>query len=93
MVSKVLLALSVGCLVSVASANDSAVQGVGGSFQPLKGEHPQVRMVSEKVKAGIELQALAFTGGLGLTPERAAAKTLVHYRRKVRANQRRLLKG
>jgi hypothetical protein len=51
------------------------------------------RMVDEKVKAGLELQTLALTGGLGFTPERAAARTVAHYRRKVRANQRRLLKG
>lgn len=50
-------------------------------------------MVDEKVRANLELQTLALTGELGLTPERAAAKTLVHYRRKVRANQRRLAKG
>jgi hypothetical protein len=50
------------------------------------------RMVDEKVRAGLELQTLALTGGLDLTPERAAAKTLAHYRRKVRANQRRLAK-
>jgi hypothetical protein len=51
------------------------------------------RMVDEKVKAGLELGALAMTGGLGLTSHGAAAKTLVHYRRKVRANQRRLLRS
>jgi hypothetical protein len=38
------------------------------------------------------MQALALTGGLGHTPHRAANKTLVHYRRKVRANRRRLAK-
>ena len=37
--------------------------------------------------------SMALTGGLGLRPHRAAAKTLMHYRRKVRANQRRLLKA
>lgn len=51
------------------------------------------RMVDEKVEAGLEWQTLAFTGGLGLTPHRAAARTVAHYRRKVRANQRRLMKG
>jgi hypothetical protein len=50
-------------------------------------------MVQEKVLAGLEWQTLALTGGLGLTPDRAAARTLTHYRRKVRANQRRLLKA
>ena len=51
------------------------------------------RMVSEKVKASRELQTLALTGGLGLTPERATRKALAHFRRKVRANRRRLSKS
>lgn len=49
-------------------------------------------MVSEKVDAAIALQMKALTGGLGLKPPGAAAKTLTHYRRKVRANRRRLSK-
>ncbi len=51
------------------------------------------RMVSEKIEAGLALQALALTGGLGRTAHSAATKTLAHYRRKVRANRRRLTKG
>ena len=51
------------------------------------------RMVSEKVDAGLALQTQAFTGGLGATPASASARTLAHYRRKVRANRRRLMKG
>lgn len=51
------------------------------------------RMVAEKIDAGLAWQALAMTGGLGLTPQAAAAKTLTHYRRKVRANRRRLSKA
>ena len=50
-------------------------------------------MVSEKIEAGFTLQALAWTGGLGLTADGAATKMLAHYRRKVRANRRRLAKG
>ena len=50
------------------------------------------RMVSEKIDAGQALQTKALTGGLGMTAPRAAAKTLKHYRRKVRANGRRLAK-
>jgi hypothetical protein len=50
-------------------------------------------MVAEKIDAGLALQALAFTGGLGATPHQAARKTLAHYRRKVRANRRRLARG
>jgi len=51
------------------------------------------RMVSEKFESGLALQALALTGGLGLTARSAGAKTVAHYRRKVRANRRRLAKG
>lgn len=51
------------------------------------------RMVSEKVEAGFALQALAITGGLGTTPAGASARTLAHYRRKVKANRRRLIRG
>jgi hypothetical protein len=51
------------------------------------------RMVAEKVDAGLDLQTKAITGRLGFTPESAATKALAHYRRKVRANRRRLLKG
>ncbi len=49
-------------------------------------------MVAEKVQAAVDWQIKAMTGGLGLTASGAAAKTLNHYRRKVRANRRRLSK-
>jgi hypothetical protein len=54
------------------------------------GEAEARRMVSEKIDAGLALQTLALTGGLGFNPHGAAAKALTHYRRKVRANRRRL---
>ena len=57
------------------------------------GEAEARLMVDEKIKAGLDLQTMALTGGLGLTPHGAATKTLAHYRRKVRANRRRLAKG
>jgi hypothetical protein len=47
-------------------------------------------MVAEKIDAGLAWQGLALTGGLGLTPARATSRTLTHYRRRVRANHRRL---
>ena len=50
------------------------------------------RMYSEKVVALLELQTLFLTGALGLTPEHAAKRTLRHYRGKVAANRRRLLR-
>ncbi len=49
-------------------------------------------MISEKMDAGRSLQAKALTGGLGMTAPSVATKTLKHYRRKVRANERRLAK-
>jgi len=54
------------------------------------GEAEARRMIAEKIDAGVALQTLALTGGLGFTPHKAAAKTLSHLRRKVRANRRRL---
>lgn len=57
------------------------------------GEAEARRMVSEKIEAAQALQIMAMTGALGFTAPAAAAKTLTHYRRKVRANRRRLAKG
>lgn len=48
------------------------------------------RMVTEKIDAGLALQARAFRGDLGVTPVAIASGALTHYRRKVRANRRRL---
>lgn len=48
------------------------------------------RMVQEKLEAAQALQVLALTGGLGVTAPSVVDKTLKHYRRKVRANRRRL---
>jgi hypothetical protein len=50
------------------------------------------RMIAEKVDAAVALQVKAMTGGLGARPVGAAAKTLAHYRKTVRANRRRLSK-
>jgi hypothetical protein len=50
------------------------------------------RMYSEKVEAAQALQRMAMAGALGFTAPRVASKTLAHYRRKVRANRRRLMK-
>lgn len=55
-------------------------------------EAEAARMVSEKVESSLLLQGKALSGGLGGTPASAAARTLAHYRRKVRANRRRLAK-
>ncbi len=51
------------------------------------------RMVAEKIDTAVALQVQALTGGLGLTPMQGAGKVLKRYRRKVRANRRRLTLG
>ena len=56
------------------------------------GEAEATLMIDEKVDAALALQRLAMTGGLGFSAQRAASKTLALYRRKVRANRRRLSK-
>jgi hypothetical protein len=48
------------------------------------------RMVNEKIKANLDLQAKAMTGRLGRTPEKAVEKAVAHYLPKVKANRRRL---
>jgi hypothetical protein len=48
------------------------------------------RMVAEKIAAAADLQRMAMSGALGSTSSAVASKTLAHYRRKVRANLRRL---
>jgi hypothetical protein len=48
------------------------------------------RMVSEKIEAAQQLGVMAMTGALGFTGPAAVDKSLKHYRRKVRANRRRL---
>ncbi len=47
-------------------------------------------MVTEKVRAAIELQTRLMTGALGVTPLGATQGTLKHYQRKVAANNKRL---
>jgi hypothetical protein len=56
------------------------------------GEAETRLMFTEKIEAGLALQVKALNGALGLTAHRATATTLAHYRRKVRANHRRLAK-
>jgi hypothetical protein len=82
-------AWSLGIEASSAIALRSMKLAAGGAASGAEAE----RMVREKIEAGLALQALALSGGLGLTPESAARRTLAHYRRKVRANIRRLAKG
>jgi hypothetical protein len=44
------------CLLAMlrpVSANDTGVSGIGGSWAPLKGEHPSIRMVRENIQMDI----------------------------------------
>jgi hypothetical protein len=50
-------------------------------------------MIEEKATAAFELHAMAWRGAFGLTPPLTSRKALAHYRRKVRANRRRLTAG
>lgn len=47
-------------------------------------------MVSEKMLAAFELQTALMTGRLGNDPLTGTRKTLRHYRRRVKANRKRL---
>lgn len=47
-------------------------------------------MISEKMTAAFELQMAMMTGAMGMSPATSTRKALAHYRRKVRANARRL---
>ena len=49
-------------------------------------------MVSEKVQAGLELQAMMLGAGPWQTPLARTQRTLRHYRGKVAANRRRLVR-
>jgi hypothetical protein len=48
------------------------------------------RMMLEKLDSAVELQTALVTGRLGATPLASTQKTLRHYRRKVKANRKRL---
>jgi len=47
-------------------------------------------MVSEKIKAAIELQTRMLTGALGTTPLSTTRRAVKHYKQKVARNRKRL---
>jgi hypothetical protein len=57
-----------------------------------KAQAEAVRMVAEKAEAAAAISVRAAMGDLGATPAAISARTLGHYRKKVRANRRRLSK-
>lgn len=80
-------------LVGLEASSVIALRSMQAAAGGVKAQAECQRMIQEKIAAAIELQIRAATGGLGFTPHGVARKTLLHYRRKVRANKRRLLKG
>lgn len=56
-------------------------------------EKESTRMVSEKLQALADLQMMFLTGQMGSSAPAALTKTVSHYRRKVRANRKRLSKS
>jgi hypothetical protein len=79
---------SLGLETSAVIASRTMKLATGGEAAEMEAR----RMVAEKIEAALSLQTLALTGGLGATPQSAARKSLAHYRRRVRANRRRLAK-
>lgn len=69
------------------------LRGVAMAAGGPEAEKESQRMVSEKLNALIDLQALFLTGRLGTSAPATLNKTVTHYRRKVRANKRRLSKS
>jgi hypothetical protein len=67
-------------------AQRGALIALGGAKAQLEAE----RMVAEKAECAWQLGIALATGGLGARPETIARRTLGHYRKRVRANRRRL---
>lgn len=53
-------------------------------------DQESVRMVTEKWQAQVELASALATGQFGTDPQRIASATVRHYRKRVRANRKRL---
>jgi hypothetical protein len=59
---------------------------MGGAGADAEGQ----RMVAEKLQAAWELQAAMMFGQMGATPLAGTRKVIRHYRKKVKANRKRL---
>jgi hypothetical protein len=80
-------------LLGMESAAVMALRGLKVANGGAAAEAEMQRMVSEKMQAGLDLQALALRGALGVTMPALVSKTAKHYRKRVRANRRRLTKA
>lgn len=76
--------------LGVEAAGVMTLRGVALAAGDAGAKREASRMVMEKAQAAVELQQLALRGALGFSAPATAGKTLAHYRRKVRANRRRL---
>jgi hypothetical protein len=77
---------SLGLETSAVIASRTMKLAAGGA----PAETERRRMLAEKIEAALSLQVLALTGGLGTTAQSAVRGSVRHYRRRVRANRRRL---
>jgi hypothetical protein len=77
-------------LLTVEVSSVMALRMLKASAGGAAAEAEASRMVNEKIDAGLALQAKAMTGRLGSTPYGVASNVITHYRRKVKANRRRL---
>lgn len=78
-----------GAEASTVIALRSAKLAMGGTSAWTEAQ----RMVTEKGAAGVELGMALATGRMGASAERIAHGTVAHYRRRVRANRRRLTRS
>jgi hypothetical protein len=79
-------ALVLGMEAAAVIAQRSLILAEGGA----RAQAEALRMVTEKAEAASTLAFRAATGDLGRRPETVGANALRHYRKKVRANRRRL---
>nr|WP_298682198.1 hypothetical protein [uncultured Dongia sp.] len=80
---------SLGLEVATVMTLRTAKIALGGAA----GETESRRMVQEKIDSALDLQTRFMTGQMGTDGPAAMSKTVTHYRRKVRANRRRLSKS
>jgi hypothetical protein len=80
-------------LLSIEASSVVALRMLKGAAGGAPAQEEASRMVHEKIEAGLNLQAKAMSLGLGSTPAGATSKVISHYRRKVKANRRRLMNG
>lgn len=80
-------------LLSVEASSVIALRMLKSAAGGATAQDEASRMVREKIEAGLDLQAKAMSLGLGSTPAGAASRVISHYRRKVKANRRRLMNG